>query len=450
MRTWWLNLVDTLRGGFWFVPMLMGVAAVLAAAGLVTIDLWQDSRGAQGVRWLNVGTPDNARTLLLAILASTLTVLTVTFSVTIVAMTLASTQFGPRMLWNFTENRGTQVTLGVFVATCFYCVTVVGVLGRFDPEGRSPALAVAGAQVLAVVSLTFLVYFIHHIAVSIHASQVVAAVAAEVDRAIERWYPEAVGGAGREPEGPEPQGDARLVLSERDDYVQAVDLEALLRLATSRDLFIKALPRAGDFVVREQVLAEVLPLERVDDRVAEAVRRGFILGTQRTPTQDIEFAIGQLAEIAVRALSPAINDPFTAINAIDRLAAGLCRLTACRLRHTRHADEKGVLRLVVPMGSFTGIADAALDKVRQYGRHSVAVTIHLLDALRVVARHVKTAEQRIAIRRQAELTHRGALEAIPEPADRDEATRRFEAVMHALAEPAVPAAEAAAPTHLRA
>jgi uncharacterized membrane protein len=205
-----------------------------------------------------------------------------------------------------------------------------------------------------------------------------------------------------------------------------------MEIAKKNHLVLLLKCRPGDFVVLDSVLAKIEPCEGVNDNVAKDVRGTFIFGTQRTHLQDVEFSIEQLVEVAVRALSPGVNDPFTAINCIDRIGAALCLLAQRSFpSHLRH-DEQGKLRVVARPVTFSGIVNAAFDPIRQYGRSSAAVTIRLLEAIAIIARCVRREGDRRALLNQALMIERGSHEALPEERDRADVQERFRNALQAL------------------
>ena len=262
-----------------------------------------------------------------------------------------------------------------------------------------------------------------------------------MDQAIARLYPECL---GEEPPGKTPKEierdlpagfdrESRPVAATWSDYLQAVDVDRLLGVAREHDLVLCVSHRPGKFLVVGGDLARAWPGERIDDDVAEAIRGAFYLGPFRTLTQDIEFAIDQLVEIAVRALSPGVNDPFTAINCVDRLGAALVILAAREIPSAYRYDD-GRLRVIVNASTTGGIVNAAFDQIRQAARNDVAVTIRLLESIATVATQVRNDDMLAALRRQAEMVHRGSQEALPEKWDRREADERFRAVLRAFGE----------------
>ncbi len=384
--------------------------------------------------------PEGSRAVLSTVAASMMTIASVTFSITIVALQLASSQFGPRLLRNFMRDRGNQVAIGTFIATFTYCLLVLRTVNGTESEQFVPHMSVTVGLLLALASVGVLIYFIHHSAESIQAENVISSVSNELERAINKLYPEQL---GKNP--PDDDSESQLpaefdqkslpIRSPRSDYLQAIDVNKLLKLAVENDSVFSVDVRPGKFCFERDILVRAWPPDRVDDKVTKEVRGAFYFGSRRTLAQDVEFAIDQLVEIAVRALSPGINDPNTAINCVDRLGAALCTLAKrafpSRFRH----DDKDRLRIVTEVSTIGGIVNAAFDQIRQASRENASVTIRLLETLGTVAGHAADEDFRGALRRQAEAVHRGSEDGLKEQTDRRAADQRYQEVIDALDKP---------------
>lgn len=422
MRTRLAHVWEVLSSSYWFVPALMVLAAGGLAVGMVAVDAAAPSLGA---RWqvFYSGDPDGARVLLSGVAGSIITVAGVVFSITIMALTQASSQLGPRLLRTFMRDTGNQVVLGTFLATFVYCLLVLRRIHGEGAEGFVPHVAVTVAVLLALASIAVLIYYIHHISTMLQAPNVAAAVWRDLDHAIGRIFPK---GTGHEaPEGaaaprlPEDfDRTARAIHPERDGYVQAIDGPSLVEIARRHDLLLCVDLRPGQHALRGCPVIRAWPPEHVTADRARKLADAVIIGSQRTREQDVEYAIDQLAEIAVRALSTGINDPFTARTCVDWLGAGLARIALQDLAGPHRYDADGTLRLVVTSTStFSGLLDAAFDQIRQYGRDSVAVTIRLLEALGRIAAHARADDQRRALRRHLEMVLHQAQESVFEERD---------------------------------
>ncbi|GJL61981.1 MAG: hypothetical protein NPIRA04_06350 [Nitrospirales bacterium] len=441
MNTWLSNQWDHLRSSFWFLPATMSVVAIALSFTMIRLDEKFAATVIEHVPWLWARGPDGALSLLSTIAGSMITIAGVVFSITIVALTLASAQFGPRLLRNFMRDRGNQISLGTFISTFLYCLLVIRAVKGGEPEQVFvPSLSIAVALVLAIASLGVLIYFMHHVSLMIQAPQVVAVVADDLHDAIERLFPNKIGeeknttndqhGEKDVPEDFEKM--ASPVRATRGGYLQAIDTDGLMNLAEEKDLLIRVERRPGHFVVIQAPLVMVWPGSRVDDEIVEQIMKAFILGVQRTQEQDVEYAIDQLVEVAVRALSPGINDPFTAINCIDRLGEALCYAAGCAFPSPYRYSEQHVLRIIASHVTFRGMTEAAFNQIRQYGRSSVAVLIRLLESIEVILSCVHLEKDRHALRDQANMIKRGSEEALSEEMDRLEVKKRYQAVMIAF------------------
>jgi uncharacterized membrane protein len=395
----------------------------------VTISIDNSRDGATS--WAYGGGPEGARELLAAIAASMITVAGVSFSVMIVALTLASQQFGPRLLRNFMRDSGNQIVLGTFIATFTYCLIVLRTIRGGESE-FVPHVSVTLAIFFALASLGVLIYFIHHAAVSIQAPELIAMVAKDIEQGIERLFPEELGRARQNDQQQIPgnflrdlESEAAPITAAQTGYLQSVDSERLLDVAKEHDLLLFVKCRPGDFIIEGDELARSRPPQQLNDQAADEIRAAFVLGTQRTHLQDVEFSIRQLVEVAVRALSPGINDPFTAVNCIDRIAAALCRLAERSFPSPLRRDEEGKLRVIARPVTFSRIVSAAFDPIRHYGRTSPPVVLRLLEVIAVIASRVQREEDRETLVNQAVMIERDAREAIPEEADRAAVHERF-------------------------
>ncbi len=433
---------DGVRSSFWFVPALMAAVAVGLAFATVALDEAIAGHLAAGPELGYSGGAEGASLVLSTVAGSMITIAGVVFSMTLVALSLASSQLGPRLLRNFMRDTTNQLVLGTFVATFVYCLLVLRTIRRADEVAFVPHLSVTIGVLFALASLGVLIYFIHHVSVSIQADVVVARVGADLLRGIDRLFPQQMGRAEPRPEDTrsgagvpnEFDREARPVGAIEDGYLQFVDADALMALATQEKMLFRLERRPGQYVVMGCPLVTVWPGNRVTEALEARVNAVFILGPQRTAAQDIEFAIHQIVEIAVRALSPGINDPFTAITCVDRLGSALRRLAQRDMPSTYRFDEQDRLRVIVPAVTFPEIVNAAFNQIRQYARSSAAVTIRLLESIAVIALAAGRAEDRAALHRHAEMIVRGAREGLPEDWDRREAEERYQSVVRALRE----------------
>lgn len=418
----------------------MACLAVALAVAAVELDKAVGDDWLERLGWSYSGGAEGASLLLGTVAGSMIAIAGTVFSMTLVALSLASSQLGPRLLRNFMRDTTNQVVLGTFVATFLYCLLVLRTIRRADEVAFVPHLSVSIGLLLAIVSVGVLIYFIHHISVSIQADEVVARVGRELEEGIGRLFPGQLGQPG--PDTSIAPGDAALpaaferearpVGALEDGYLQLIDADALMALASQEDLLLRLERRPGHYLVQGQAMVMVWPGERVTDALVDQLNEAFVFGNQRTATQDVEFSFQQLVEIAVRALSPGINDPFTAIACVDRLGSALSSLARRDMPSPLRFDSHGRLRLVAPGSTFAGIVDTAFNQIRQNARSNPAVTIRMLDAIAQIAGQMQHTQDAACLQRHADMIVRGAREAVPETEDRLVVEARYVATTQAL------------------
>ncbi|HEX4008446.1 MAG TPA: DUF2254 domain-containing protein [Solirubrobacteraceae bacterium] len=428
---------EALRTNLWLVPMLEVIAAVALYVATHAIDRAAFDGSLTLPSWLIFGSADAARQILTTLAAAVITVVGVVFSITIVTLTLASTQFGPRMLRNFIRDRGTQFTLGTFVATFVYATLVLISIGPGAGTNTFvPHLSMSIAVALVTISMGVLIYFIHHIATSIQLPQVIASIARDLSHAIDADSGAARGGLEAGPSVSElvtrMKEGGGVVPAPASGYLQFIRHETLIGLAAEKEAVIRLHHRPGHFVVGGHLMATVWPAGATPS-VSKALRRAHISGPSRTLAQDLAFAVDQLVEIALRALSPAVNDTFTALTCIDWLGDSLCPITMRWRPVTVHRDSHGYVRVITADVSYTRLVERAFEKIRQAGRGMPAVMIRQLEALTKILDYATEAEQRQLLLDQAAMIHRSSVESVPEPCDLADVQREYDEVLRAAA-----------------
>lgn len=456
MRTRLLNFWERLRASYWFLPGLMAAGAVALSLVTEALDRAVTFEAVEAARWIYGGGPEGARAVLSTIAGSMITVAGVVFSITMVALALASSQFGPRLLGNFMKDTGNQVVLGTFIATFLYCLLALRSVRGLEDAEFVPHISITVGLAFGLASLGVLIYFIDHVAASIQAPNVVARVGSDLDAALDRAFPEAEEGtdsrvdAARRarsgaPDAPlaggaEAENDGSFIAATESGYVQAIDEGGLASAAREGELTLELLVRPGDYLLQGSPLVRVVshsdgrgdPEEgpEADDeereKLAERVRRCFILGNQRTATQDPRFVVAQLVEVAVRALSPGINDPFTATNCIDRLGSALARVARRPLPPDAREDDEGRRRLLLRPVGFEELLCEAFDPIREHGRGETMVLLRLLDVLGGLGRCATREEDREALLWHAEKALASARQGVPEEPGRERIQRRYE------------------------
>lgn len=374
MRARLHTIVDKLRSSYWFIPAVMALAATVLSLALLQFDHSKAFEPVKGDRWIYTGGPEGARGVLSVIAGSVITVAGTTFSITIAALSLAAAQFGPRLLRNFMRDKGNQIVLGTFTATFLYCVLVLRSIRGLDDNTYVPHLSVTVGVLLAIASVGVLIYFVHHVAESIQVSHVLEVAGNELDAAIKRLFPERIGDPAADSRPPA-QNRGKPVVAETHGYVQAIDHPTLMSVAVEHNVTLTVVLRPGEYSLPG---ATLLLAEPALPPAAEATLRvAFAIGRSRTSYEDAAFAFSQIAEVALRALSPGINDPFTAIMCIDRITSAMCLLGERELPEPARTDSKGTIRVIARPYSYEELVESAYRHIREAAGPHWQVMRHL-------------------------------------------------------------------------
>ena len=415
---------ERIIASYWFIPAIMATASAVLAVALVEIDARVPIDIFGDGAFLFATQPDGARAILSAIGGSMIGVAGTVFSVTMAAVVFASGSFGPRLLTNFMNDRGNQVTLGVFVATFVYCMLVLrsvqdGADGDAYGSMFVPNIAVFAAIVLAIASIGVLIFFIHHVPSNIHISNVIAGIGSTLTKQIEATFrdpKETAGNAETQQErlwqipgcfrGDVDEMAATVpyaeVACDRAGYLQVVDRRTLVGAAQEADIVVRLNCRTGEFVHPGRILFHAWPSERVSDETRKALLSSVATGNERTPSDDLMFLFDELVEIAARALSPGINDPFTAITCLDWLTAAMATLARYDGPDPLHDDGDGRLRVIDRRRSFGDYLEMSFGHVRQYAASDMIAGERFLLCLAELVPACRTEAQRAAIRFQME------------------------------------------------
>ncbi|HEX7026733.1 MAG TPA: DUF2254 domain-containing protein [Gammaproteobacteria bacterium] len=375
---------EKLNSSYWFFPSLLVAGAIVAASGMIYLDWISQTTPLFENHFFEVS-PSGARELLSMVGSSAISVAGVVFSITMLVLSMSSAQFGPQILGNFMQHRGTQIVLGTFVGTFVYCLIVLSAVRNDRQLLFVPNLAVGLGLVLGILSFSLLVYFIHHVSIFVRASHVIHDVGSRMEAAVNHAFPE------RCSDGKAPDKEFSVTLEKKLDskgyavksigsgYLQVVDWDALCGLAVQRNLVMKVDYRPGHYVIEGSRLMKVLPAESITDKDMMRICDAVLLGSERIYLQDPEFAVHQLVQVALRALSSGINDPYTAINCMDRLSAALAHLAGRQLPSRYLRDRQGNIRIIKNPLTYGGIVDAAFDQLRQQAAGNAAPTFRLLE-----------------------------------------------------------------------
>lgn len=386
------------RNSYLPIPATMLVLAIGIAIGMVYLDEVLRRAGVHVV-WLTTLKADAARSILATLAGSMATIASVVFSITIVALQLAASQFGPHVMRAFLADRGSQFALGTFVGIFVYAVVVL-VTGRAGSDFVPYAATYLGI-LLGIAAMGVLVYFISHIANLIRLESVIDALARSLADTTEAMFPARLGNAEpvvrEQPPAlsPELRDRGVAVASLESGYIRRMDEAALMRFATDRDLVIFLHASPGDFILSGMFLMTVAAYSPLGERDLARLRGVVVLGERRTPEQDIPFALQQLVEVAIRALSPGINAPFTALPAIDAIAAGLARLADRRMPALRRVDATGTERVLVGRAqTLAGLARDALGPMASAASRQAFVAARVIEVALLIAGRARAAEDR--------------------------------------------------------
>lgn len=415
------QLRESLRSSLWFVPTICVAAAVALSQLLVRADPQSTSR------WLFGGGAESARTLLSTLAASMITFLGLTFSITMVVLQLTSSQYSPRVLRSFLRDRQSQWTLGVFVATFVYVVLVLrevrGTAG--DIEQFVPGPAITFAFVLLLLSIGAFVAYINHMAQSIRPERILDSVAAEARKLLGQWPGLADDPPDIERGGSSESGPAdRCVAAQTDGILQSIDVDGLVRLGQHHHIHISLIPRIGDFIPADAALFELRTERRGADPpaedLAEPLRACVSFGQDRTMQQDLAFGLRQLVDVGVRALSPGMNDPTTAVQAIDQLHGLLRRLGGKAMPCPVHLDQTGVVRVRLAPPTWDDLVHLAFDELRHNSVGSMQVLRRLRHAMVDLAGCLPPERKRVIVE-QLRLLDAAACRSFPDLIDRENA-----------------------------
>ncbi len=440
MKTHLANIWENLRSSYWFIPTVMALFSMGIALAAIQLDLRFGFLFLTEKTWFYWIKAEGAREVLSTIAGSSITVTGVVFSIIIVALSLASRQFGPRLLYNFMRDRSNQVVFGVFISTYLFCLVVLRTVRSGEMNTFVPHLSVTLALMLAVASVGVLIFFIHHAAESIQVNTIIEKVSSDFRSVLNRIYPKEItpGEAGWEMTAADrlPENfnsDSLPVVSRTSGYVQAVDVDTLMDLAQKYDLVLRIERRPGNFVLRKTPLATAYPARKaMEGKLDDRINGSFILGAKRTPKQDIEFLVRELVEIALRSLSTGVNDPFTAVTCVDFLSSMLSDFSLRDVPSPYWHDEQGDLRVIVAPVLFEDLVQTALNPLRQNVSNSLPVTLRLLEVIGTMIPRIENEKHREILLQQASLIEEASRSGILLKTDREEIRKRYLAIFKEL------------------
>ena len=422
---------DRLMVSFWFAPAFMALGAVLLAWAMYWLDSRVPNAALQGSRFVLAGTPGELRSALLSMAGTVLATAGVVFTLLTLPLSTVAAQYGSRLLRVFLGDRTTQFVLGMFVGTFVYCIAAALSIPPVDVEPEAPQLTATLGVYLMLATFATLILLVQHISTMLQAPNIAAAAGAELRDAVRATITEEDTSGDDGKSGSETHLNAQGIpaaLAETEGYpvrvrstgyIQFIDPDIMLTLALEKNLVIRLLHKPGHYVQSGAVVALIWPAERVDERLDKLMRRAFQVGNGRTPTQDLEYAVNQLTEMAVRAMSPAINDPFTAMTCLDHMGDGLAKFIRQGERGAHYYDRDGRLRLVLEPVAFDALLSAAFDMLRHASCDNASVLLHMLAVIDAIGQETKAPEAR-----QLLLRHVGLIQAESQAGDLIEQDRQ--------------------------
>ena len=443
MRARFFEFVELARSSFWYLPSMMMAAGLALFALTLAIDRLGITGGFVAAVFYSGGV-NNAASLLQTLTGAMVAIATVVFSTMMVVLTLATSQFGHRLIRSFMRDRANQAVLGIFLATFVFCLLVFHMVGNDADNTFVPGVSLTVGFVLAIFSTCTLIYFTHHMASLVAAPEVLEAVGSEFDAAIARVYPARAAGddTSKRRMSYQPTGTPRdEVACTQAGYIQVIGVAALCDLAAKHDIVIESVVTYGDHVVAGLALARIHG-GVIDDSIRAAVARQYVVGDERLTDHDLLFAINQVAEVGARALSPALNNPYTALDCINRIAASLADVLSRGLPDLAHVDDKGTPRFLLDLPDFASLLDGAFTPLRNYGSTSIQTMMQLLLTIEKLAELARRDVEQNALRRQADALLEAGQHDLRESIDRQriEACHQRAVEAIATAEPARPAA----------
>jgi len=434
LRSVWNDLTSS----FWFIPILFILVAFAGANLSIFIDASIDIDPPGFFQHILPNDVDSARSVLSTISGAMIGVAGTVFSITLVALTLASSQFGSRLLRNFMHDRTNQVVLGSYIATFVYCLLVLNAVNEGTGAVFVPEISILISILVAVANIILLIIFIHHISVGIQADKVISDISTTLNTNLDTIFPDEVQGdevledvLDRE-ELRKGYDQRYAVRAPRSGYLQYLNYDTTLSAAKDGDLLIIVNFRPGDHLVFDSSVMEVCYNGDLPEKSIKRLETAFLVGKVRTPYQDAEFSIHQMVEIAVRALSPGVNDPYTAITCVDNLTSTMCHLTRVKFPLMYRSDEDMKVRVVADVLTFEGMLNASFNQIRQFAGASPAVLIRLMESLVTIHKFTRTDQQKQAVQKHMKMVFRMAEHSFVEESDLIDLKERIKAIVRDL------------------
>ena len=408
-----LNFFSELRASYWYIPLLLAIFSLLLALLTLQLDHLFVWHWLGYIGWFHASNPEGARSILSTIASSMITVAGVSFSMTIVAVAFAGSQVGPRLTANFMRDRVNQITLGTFIATFLYCLFILLALfnankGDIAELNRSvfiPQISLLVAICLSMSSIVLLIYFFQHIPESIDISNIIAQVGEELNCQLKCVFPSELGTEQSVP-GEHPNKKPSFahlypqktsILATQQGYIRILDGNSLLDIATRYDLIIQLEAQCGYFITENTLLLTIYSKELIEDSVQKQCRGIFALGIKRNQEQDTLFLVEELVEIIARALSPGINDPFTAINCMDWLHSSIQKISSINLPSSYRYDADNKIRVIAQSIAFSEFCELIFPRIQPYVCKDRNASVHMMEMMITLHRSSTNQEHKIII-----------------------------------------------------
>jgi uncharacterized membrane protein len=424
---------------FWLVPGLLVTSGIGLA--FITVALDHASHNPSLPLLGQFETGQDAITYLAAIATSAITVVSIIFSITLTALSQVSAQFGSRTVINFIRSTGNQFVLGTFLGTFLYSLLVLRTIYDSGQQKFIPHISLSVSLLLAVIDVGLLIYFIHHVTTSIQAEDAIIFSAHEAMKAITHTFPEKMRSDARDAK--KEQGEdsipadfaqtASTVTASKSGYVQSIAIQKLVQIATNYDLLIRLELRTGNFVVAGDPLVRVWPGKQANGKLSKEINQAFAIGKQHSISQDVDFAINKLVQVALRTLGSS-QDPYPAMTCLNWLGVILCHMLERAVPPTCYVEKDKHLRLITRPETFEGVIDTALTPIRRAARSNVAVILQLLNTIETVAAHTTDPKVREALLHHAKIVEQESQQEVPDTFDRQEIKKHYQSLVQKCGE----------------
>ena len=394
------NFWQLLKSNLWFTPAVFCIAYAAFVLILHHLETTYFVEAKLSPVFFD-GDINDAKTVMNALVPSMITMATLTISITVVVLSFAASQLGPRLIKTFLSDARTKYFIGYFFGAVSACFVMIFILHESGSDYHVPKATLTAVFAICFINLFALLGFVHHIAHSCIADTIIMNVSSSLEEAIDRLSPRNAEKPIRETLWPVDFDQKKTsLIFEQSGYIQYIDYEELVALADEHDLHLHILFKAGHFLIEGENGMEIYPYDHLNAEVRCALRDAFVIGAQRTSTQDLEYSVRHLVEIAIRALSPGINDSFTAISVINHLAAALSRLFQSRMHDADIPNEAGIVRVRTRQNTESDLIFSAFDQIRHSGKSIPAILRHLLEKIEALAGVAQTDIQKQGLLQQ--------------------------------------------------